>query len=170
MYYLIYRTGIALITCHLLQSTQANNHTKRFYCSMMNQVIICILMDVSNTLIGIAHSVFYGVTARSVILSLKVVHILANSAEREFWFEWFAYCNFGNFREGFIFAKLFDKTIAKQQKLFVLYWCRNIMPKSRISTMANMSFKAIRKNSNSREYFRNYSIGMLRPMEFSKEV
>ena len=85
-YCLYCRTGIALITCHLLRSTQVNNHTKRFYCSMMNQVIICILMDVSNTLIGIAHFVFYGVTVRSVFLSPNVLHILANSAEPEFGF------------------------------------------------------------------------------------
>ena len=48
------------------------------------------------------------------------------------------YCKFGNFREGFIFAKL--------RKHFVLHKCRKSMPKSRFFKVANKSFKAIREN------------------------
>ena len=57
------------------------------------------------------------------------------------------YCKFGNFREGtrmLSFCK--NKTHVNWRNHSVVHWCRYIMSKSRISSVANMYFNAIHEN------------------------
>ena len=74
------------------------------------------------------------------------------------------YCKFGNFREGFIFAKLrimrsFVKIESSRNGEITLSFTEKVHHALVASfNAANMSFIAIRENKNSRENFQIYSI------------